>query len=252
MNNLTTGFLAVLLTLTGAAGLSAQTPDFPGMLRVIDQRSNFSATDFSAVIDMVSEDPEKGPEARTVRTFRRDREDTFLMLMLKPENQLGQGYLRIEDNLWFYDPESRKFTHSSMKESFQGTDAKNSDFGQWSLATDYRITGSEEGKLGTHEVWILDLQAVHEEVTYPFKKVWITKKDGLLLKSEDSSLTRRLLRTSLYTSYKKVGNSFIADKFQFVDAVVKGKRTALTLREISVAPVPDEVFTKSYVERVNR
>jgi len=101
-------------------------------------------------------------------------------------------------------------------------------------------------------VWIVELAGIHNEVTYPFKKIWITKKDGLLLKSEDYSLTKRLLRTSFYTSYKKVGTSYVADKFQFVDALVTGKKTTITLAEISVAPVPDNVFTKSYVERVNR
>jgi hypothetical protein len=32
---------------------------------------------------------------------------------MEPESQLGQGYLKVDDNLWFYDPESRKFSHSS-------------------------------------------------------------------------------------------------------------------------------------------
>ena len=250
MNKMKIGLLMVILG--GSMGLFAQTPDFKTILATIDQRSNFKSSDFSAVVSLVSEDPEKGVESRTVRTFRRDTQDMFLMLILKPENQLGQGYLRVEDNLWFYDPESRKFTHSSMKESFSGTDAKNSDFGQWSLATDYQVTTSAEGKLGSHDVWIVELAGIHNEVTYPFKKIWITKKDGLLLKSEDYSLTKRLLRTSFYTSYKKVGTSYVADKFQFVDALVTGKKTTITLAEISVAPVPDNVFTKSYVERVNR
>ena len=233
-------------------GVFAQGTDFKGLLATIDQRSNFKSSDFSAVVEMTTDDPDKGRDSRTIRSFRRDLEDKFLMLALKPENLMGQGYLRMEDNLWFYDPESRKFTHSSMKESFQGTEAKNSDFGQWSLSEDYKVNGSSESKLGSHEVWILELEAVHNEVTYPHKKVWITKKDGLLLKSEDYSLTKRLLRTALYTSYKKVGTSFVADKFQFIDALVPGKKTSLNLSEISVAKIPDNVFTKSYVERVNR
>ena len=150
-------FIAVL----AACGLAVGAPafaqgtagtDFKAMLRTIDSRSNFAATDYSARLSMVSEDPSEGSEARTVQMFRRDRSDTLLLLILKPESELGQGYLRVDDSLWFYDPESRKFTHSSVKENFQGTDAKNSDFGLSSLALDYKVASSAEGRLGVHDV----------------------------------------------------------------------------------------------------
>lgn len=245
-----TALLAALIA-TGMS-LGAQAPDFTAMLKTIDERSNFSEKDFSAKVRFVSDDPEKGHEVRAARTFRRDSNDTFLILFMEPESQLGQGYLKVDDNLWFYDPESRKFSHSSMKENMQGTDAKNSDFGQSALAADYKVTGWTEGKLGAFEVWTADLEATNNEATYPFKKVSISKKDGLLLKSEDYSLSKRLLRTAYYTSYVKAGSSFIADKVLYVDALVKGKKTQITFTEVSVAPLPDTVFTKAYVERVNR
>ena len=245
-----TAFVLMIAVLSFDAG--AQTVDFSKTLKTIDDRSNFYGKDFSAKVKLVTEDPEKATDTKVARSFRRDRSDTFLMLFLEPENQLGQGYLKVEDSLWFYDPESRKFTHTSMKENFQGTDAKNSDFGQSSLAADYQVAASSEGKLGAFEVWLLDLEAVNNEVTYPFKKLSVSKKDGFLLKSEDYSLSKRLLRTSYYTSYVKLGDSYIADSVQYVDALVKGKKTKITITEASIDPLPDSVFTKAYVERVNR
>jgi hypothetical protein len=242
-----TGLLVVL-----TVGAGAQSPDFPALLRTIDAQSNFSSRDFAARIRFVSDDPQEGRDVKAARTFRRDRDDSFLILFLEPESQLGQGYLRLEDNLWFYDPESRKFSRTSMKENMPGTDAKNSDFGLSSLAGDYAVTGSTTGKLGAFEVWYLDLEATNDEATYPFKRIAVSKKDGLLLKSEDYSLSRRLLRTAYYTSYVRVGDQYVADKVLLVDALVKGKKTELTRTEISVEPLPDAVFTKAYVERVNR
>jgi len=242
----------VLLLAVLSLDAGAQTVDFSKTLKTIDERSNFTGKDFSAKVKLVTEDPEKATDTKVARSFRRDRSDTFLMLFLEPENQLGQGYLKVEDNLWFYDPESRKFTHTSMKENFQGTDAKNSDFGQSSLSTDYKVAASAEGKLGAYDVWILELESVNNEVTYPFKKLSVSKKDGFLLKSEDYSLSKRLLRTSYYTSYSKLGDSYIADSVQYVYALVKGKKTKITITEASIEPLPDSVFTKAYVERVNR
>lgn len=255
MKRIVLSILLVFSCFIGAFSAMAQTtnkPDFKKILQTIDIRSNFPSADFSARLQMSSVEPGKADDQRSVQMFRRDKENKFLMLILKPDSELGQGYLQLEDNLWFYDPQSRKFTHSSMKENFQGTDAKNSDFGASSLAEDYTVDAYTEGKLGTYDVWILDLRAVHEEVTYAAKKVWITKKDGLLLKSEDYSLTKRLLRTAYYSSYAMIGKSFVADKMTYVDALVQGKKTTISISDISIQDIPDTVFTKAYVERVNR
>ena len=242
----------ILILMFGWASVMAQAPDFDSIMKTIDERSNFLESDFSATMSMVTEDPEEGNDKRVVHTFRRDKDDKFLLLIKEPVIQLGQGYLRLEDNLWFYDPESRKFSHTSMKENFQGSDAKNSDFRMWTMAEDYKVNSYTSGKLGAYDVWIVDLEAKHDEVTYPFKKIWITHKDNLVLKTEDYSLTKRLMRTSYYPSYVKVDNSYIADKMIFVDALVKGKKTQIRLSNISTKAIPDYVFTKAYVERVNR
>ena len=230
---------------------SAQEPDFEEVLRTIDTRSNFQG-DLSATFTLESTDPDEGDETLQVRFFRRDDEDKFLLLILKPETQLGQGYLNIADGLWFYDPESRQFTYSSLSESFEDSDANNDDFGASSLAEDYDIVSSREGALGNFEIWILELEAANDEVTYPFRTIWVTRDNNLLLKSEDYSLTRRLLRTSFFPSYAKVGDSFIADRMIFVDALVENKTTSVTITEITAATIPDNVFTKAYIERVNR
>ncbi|MGD9940289.1 MAG: outer membrane lipoprotein-sorting protein [Clostridia bacterium] len=244
-------FLAAVLIFSTSAAW-AQSPDFNAMLVRLDKQSSFSGQDYSAKLRMVSDDPEEGTEVRSARTFRRDDSNAFVILFTEPEDQLGQGYLMVDENLWFYDPISRKFTHTSLKENLQGTDAKNSDLGQSSLAQDYKVASSRQGKLGSFDVWILDLEATNNEAVYPYKRVSISVDKELLLKSEDYSLSKRLLRTAYYTSYVKASNSFVADKILFVDALVPGKKTQFTMSEIAVAPLPDSVFTKAYIERVNR
>jgi outer membrane lipoprotein-sorting protein len=255
MKNNNSIFGSLIMTLLMAISIGAQTvesQDFSAILKTIDTRATISSSDFSGKLMLTTEDPEKDTETISVQMFRRDKEDKFLMLVLKPESRLGQGDLRIDNNLWFYDPESRKFTHTSMKEAFQGTNAKNSDFARSAFATDYKIESSIQGKLGKIDVWILALISVNDEVTYPFRKVWISQKDSLLLKSEDFSLTKRLLRTSYWTSYTKIDGFFIADKMLFVDALVAGKKTAISLSDLSIKALPDSVFSKAYVEKVNR
>ena len=241
--------LALLMPATVAA---LDISDGPGILSRIDELRTFSGGDFAAVMTLISEDPEEGVEKQVVQQFRRDDQDMFLMLVQEPTTMLGQGYLRVDDNLWFYDPESRNFTHTSMKEQFSGSDARNSDFGASSYNDDYTVTSITEGRLGSYEVYVLELEGKHNEVTYPREIVWVTRDLNLPLKIEDYSETGRLMRTSLFPSYARAGDTYIATNMIFVDELVEGKKTQITITDISVEALPDSIFTKAYVERVNR
>jgi len=226
--------------------------DGQAILQRIDELRTFGDGDFASVITLLSEDPEEGVSRQVVQQFRRDREDKFLMLIHAPATMLGQGYLRVDDNLWFYDPESRNFSHTSMKEQFSGSDARNSDFGSSSYAEDYSVTSIEEGRLGSYDVYIMQLAATNNEVTYPSEKVWVTRDLYLPLKIEDYSAAGRLMRTSLFPSYTRAGDTYIATRMIFVDELVEGRRTQIEMTDISTEPLPDSIFTKAYVERVNR
>lgn len=242
--------LAIFALVAGIPALWAD-PNFTAMLAKIDELNNFP-TDFSAVASIVSEKPGEDPNVIQAQMFRRDRDKKFLILILAPDVQRGQGYLEVDNNLWFYDPQSREFSHSSLKENFQSSDAKNSDFNRTSLAKDYTVTSWKEGTLGVYPVYILDLKGTNDEVTYPYMRLWIRKDLGIVLKSEDYSLSKRLMRSAYYPNYVKVGEQYIPSRMLFIDELDKGNKTQLTLRDPSVAALPDYIFTKPYLERVNR
>mgnify|MGYP006300551311 CR=1 FL=1 len=122
--------IAAAFILTAAASPLAAEPDFEKMLEEIDELSTFGDRDFSCIYTMVSEKPGEDVSLTQVRLFRRDSQDQFLFLILKPEAQRGQGYLQIDEVVWFYDPESRKFEKSTLKETIQDSDTQNSDLDQ--------------------------------------------------------------------------------------------------------------------------
>jgi outer membrane lipoprotein-sorting protein len=230
----------------------AEEPDFPKILAMIDEMASLKKVDFTATITVVSEKPGEDASVMQARMFRRDRADLFCIVILKPDAQKGQGYLQAEDSLWFYDPESRKFAHTSLKENFQDSNAKNSDLNESSLSKDYGIEKTEKGKLGSFETYIIDLKAVNNEVPYPHMRIWIRQDNYLVLKAEEYSLSERLMRTSYYPHYAKIEDRYFPDRMLFVDELKKGEKTQLTFTDLSIAPLPDSVFTKTYLERVNR
>jgi hypothetical protein len=139
-----------------------------------------------------------------------------------------------------------------MKDNFEDSEAKNRDFKALSYAEDFSIVEHDQGTLGKYDVYILTLEGKHEDVVYPKIKMWIRQDKHLLLKEEDYSLSDRLMRTLYYPSYMKIGDRFIAGKILIVDNLKKGEKTQITISDPSLAKLPDYVFTKSYLERVNR
>lgn len=242
----------IVLTALLIAPIFAQTPDFREILHKIDDMSEFENTDFSCEYKMISKKPGEPNSVYQLKLFRRDSEDKFLLLILKPEVEKGKGYLQVGDNAWSYDPESREFAHFSMKDNFEDSEAKNRDFKALSYAEDYSIIDDEEGTLGKYSVYILTLEGKHDDVVYPKIKMWIRQDNHLLLKEEDYSLSDRLMRTLYYPSYIKIDDRYIAGTILFVDNLKEGEKTQITISDPSLAELPEYVFTKSYLERVNR
>ena len=227
-------------------------PDPVALLKELDQLSDFSGKDFSAVFTIVTQKPGEKDSVTQARIFRRDTKKQFLILILLPEVNKGQGYLREEDNVWFYDPTSRKFSHSSVKENLQNTKAKNSDFTLSSFADDYAVTSMTEGTLGKFPVWILDLKAKTNEVSYERVVLYIRKDRTMLLKREDYSVNGRLMRTTAYPKYVELDGKLLSTQILILDEINKGEKSQITMAEQSVAPLPDKVFTKAFLEQVNK
>ncbi len=242
-------FLLLLLTLIGAALFAI--PDFEKLLEEIDNISTFEGKDFSCVYTMVSEKPGEDVSVTKVRMFRRDDKDQFVILILKPDAQRGQGYLQVDENVWFYDPESRKFEKSTLRENIQDSDTQNSDLDRSSLSEDYDVVEYSEDTLGSFDTWVLHLEANNTDVSYAKLKLWVRKDEVIVLKEEDFSVNDRLMRTIYYPKYIKVDTKFIPSKALIIDELNVGEKTQITMKDATVAAIPDYVFTKAYLERVN-
>jgi len=253
------GFGALLLIAAVAfaipASVSAQTLTQAGaekILMELDELGNFPGKDYTSLFTIVSEKPGEKQSVSQVRGFRRDTKKQFTILVMLPEVNKGQGYLREDDNVWFYDPTSRKFSHSSIKENLQNTEAKNSDFTVSSLLDDYTIQKISEGSIGKYPVWILDLKARTNEVSYERVLLYVRKDKTMTLKREDYSVNGRLMRTTLYPKYVSLEDKLLPSQILIVDEINKGERSQITMAEQSVEKLPDKVFSKAFLEQVNR
>ena len=225
--------------------------DYKELLVAMDNLQDFTGVDLSMVWTIVSQKPGEEKSVNKIQIFRRDVEDNALYLILEPEVNKGEGYLMSGDNAWMYDPSSRKFSHFSLKESIGDSDAQNGDIRATSYAEDFHIVESEEGKLGKVETYILTLEANSNEISTPKLKIWIRKDRKLPLKQEEYSLSDRLVRTIIYPKWTTVGGKYIPTQTLIMDNLKEGEKSQMTASDISNAQIPDDVFTKDYLERIN-
>jgi len=229
------------------------------LLKKVDSLVSYMDTDFSAEYTILQERPGQSLSKTVAGIFRRDSNETYVIVIIEPQISKGQGYLKEGSTLWFYDPQSRVFNTTSSKERFQNTNASNSDFTRSTLAIDYKVTSGENVTLGRFQCRLLTLEAVTSEVTYPIMKVWISA-DGLLRKSEDYSLSGQLLRTSAIPDYYNVNGRYVPKQILFVDelrgAYINGKfqneKTQISISMPSFKKISDSVFSKTFLETVNR
>lgn len=244
--------LTSLLALAATAGAQDK-PDFKALLERYDQMLNFDAYDQSARVTIVQRKPGESDNVMQAQYFRRDSQKKTLILILKPEANKGQGLLMIGDDVTiFYDPESRKFSTVAKSGSFQDTNAKNSDFEAPNFSKKYDIADARREALVKKDTWVLTLKAKTNDVTYPMIKLWLEVGSNLCLKMENYSLSERLMSTTLYGRYVEIKGKYIPQIWRFEDNLKKGEITVVSLESPSLEKLPDSVFTKAYLEQVNR
>ncbi len=209
--------------------------------------------DYSATISLVIEKPGKPKENLQYKIFERTDKDLMTIVQLFPEADKGVGYLRDDDNIWSYDPISRKFSHTSIKEALGDSDIKLDDIEQndarW--RENYIISGYEEGTLGKFPVDIITLTAKTNEPSYAKTKYYIRKDIPLVLKEEDFSGSDRLMRTILIPKYSKVPAGYVSTQVLIRDELNKGEQTQQIISELTFDSLPDKIFTKAYLEGLN-
>ena len=209
--------------------------------------------DYSATISLLIEKPGKPKESVQYKIFERTDKKLMTLVQLFPEADKGNGFLRDDDNIWAYDPISRKFSHTSLKESLGNSDIKLDDVEQdensWRI--NYDIKGFENGTLGKQEVYIITAVAKTSEPSYAKTKFYVRKDMNLILKYEDFSGSDRLMRTTLLPKYAKVPSGYVPTQVIVRDELNPGENTTQIISDLTFDALPDRIITKEYLEGLN-
>ena len=247
--------IAAAALFTAAATAQISQADVDKAFKIVEDTEDTLAYhgDYSATVSLVVEKPGKPKENLQFKIFERTDDKLMTMVQLFPEADKGKGYLRNDDNIWSYDPVSRKFTHTSIKEAIGDSDIKLDDVEQskqkW--RANYDVEAYEQGTLGKYPVHIITLKAKTSEPSYAKSKFYIRTDIPLVLKEEDFSGSDRLMRTILIPKYSKVPAGYVGTQILIRDELNKGEQTQQVISDLTFDSLPDKIFTKAYLEGLN-
>lgn len=216
-------------------------------------------TDVKADVTVTQQKVEQGTKVIDMVYYRRDADDSFLIVMKAPENEKGNGYLRVGDNFWMYRKNTRTFQHINRDESIGGTDASSDDFETRKMTELYGPALDSAGKeiikeemLGQVPVYKFEVKAKVSDVDYPKKIYWTRRDNNLILKEESYSLSGTLMQTAYFLKFTIVDGRYVAVKHLYIDEFEKGNKTVVEIANISTQKLDDAIFTKAYLENLSK
>ena len=102
------------------------------------------------------------------------------------------------------------------------------------------------------KMYVLELTAVDRGVTYAKVLYWVRQSNNWPHKAEFYSLSDRLLKVCRYEKYQNIGGRVRPTQLVMEDALKKGEGSTLRYSQMTPKDLPDRVFTKQYMDKLNR
>ena len=228
------------------------------ILKEIEQRQELGC-DLTAKITLTEQRVRQGTRQLEYIYYRRDSDDAFLLVGISPEREKGNGYIRVEDNLWMYRRNTRTFQHLSRGDRIGDTEISAESFESRKLTELYGPVIDDDGNeiyteemLGKIPVYKFEVKAIIKDVSYPKHIYWVRRDNYLILKQDSFSLSDTLMQTSYSLKYTKIEDRYLPIKGMVVDQFEKGNKTIYEGSGISLKPINDAVFTKAYLENLSK
>src|SRR5450432_50134 len=255
---LSAGVGGALFGLTRAASAAPSKAELVELLKGVDDRQR-NQGDWRSNVYIEQKEKDKVAVVYEALVFRRSADQKFMILFTKPKSSQGQGYLRIDQNLWFYDPAVGKWERRTERERIGGTNSRRSDFDESRLAEEYDPEDNGEQKLGAYTAQSMTLKGkAGLDLAFPMVRIWIDQDSQNVLKRQEFALSGRLLRTSYYPRWKKAfsesknADVWFPEEIRFFDEVEKANSTLILIREVEFKALPTNLFTKAWLESKSR
>lgn len=247
------GVFAIGATLAATA-VSAQdatkAPDDGLAKAIVDKADHVRFPDegFEVVVAVTSTSAGQDPEQRKFKVLSKGNENTIVMVT-EPASERGQIMLMKGRDLWIFLPTVSQPVRLSLSQRLTGQVA-NGDLARANFAGDYTPTILRTEPFDGSEAYVLELKAVDRGVTYSKVLYWVRKSNHWPIKAEFYSVSDRLLKTAHYRKFEKMAGRVRPTQIVIEDALRNGDASMLDYSAMKLRDLPDRVFTKDYLKRL--
>jgi outer membrane lipoprotein-sorting protein len=250
--------LAAALLLAPAAGRALTDPELAKVVKEIDERQR-NQGDWKALCYMEQKEKGKTDVVYELLVYRRDADDKQMFLFTKPKAEAGKGYLRIEKNLWLYDPATGRWERRTERERIGGTNTRRGDLDESRIVEEYDARWEADQKLGVYDVHQILLTAKPGiDVAFPVVRIWVDRATMNVLKRQELALSGRLMRTVLQPRWKRIfseskkADVWYPEEIRIYDEIEKQNSTLILIKQIDLRPLDANLFTKAWLESRSR
>ena len=258
MRSIALASLLALLIPPGIALAAMSKDQMVQLLRTLDDRQQNNG-DYKSLVYLEQKEKDKTDVVREAIVYRRSADQKLMILFTKPKGEQGKGYLRLEKNLWSYDPNVGKWERRTERERIAGTDSRRADFDESRMAEEYEPSDEGEDKLGAYSVHKLSLKVKEGiDVAFPVVKLWVDNETSNILKRQEFALSGRLMRTLYYPRWQKLyseskkGDFWYPPEIRIYDEVEKANSTIVLIKTVDLHALEANIFTKAWFESKSR
>lgn len=233
-----------------SAGAAAQATDDEMAKSILEKADEirFPKSGFQVDITVNSTQDGQPLEMRKYRVLSKGNANTVVMVT-EPASDRGQIILMKDHDLWVFLPDVSQPVRLSLSQRLTGQVA-NGDLARANFTGDYTPAILRTESIDGQSYYVLELKAASRGVTYHRVLYWVNQANNRPYKAEFYSVSNRLLKTARYENYQPMFGNTRPTRLVFTDALRKGEESVLEYTDMKARDLPDRVFTKEYLRRL--
>jgi outer membrane lipoprotein-sorting protein len=208
----------------------------------------FPAGGFEVNVAITTTAPERDAETRRYRVLSKGNENTIVMIT-EPAAERGQMMLMKGRDLWVFLPNVSQPVRVPLSQRLTGQVA-NGDLARANFAGDYTPKLVRAETVDGEPMHVLELVAADRGVTYHRVLYWVRQANHWPHKAEFYSVSDRLLKTARYEHFVRLGGRTRPTRLVMHDALREGEESVLEYSDMKPRDLPDKIFTKDYLKRL--
>jgi len=241
--------LPILFALSGVSLHGAVRAE-PGPEEIVRRADaiRFPVQGFQADVRITTTATGRDPDVREYRILSKGNDNTLVMTMA-PAAERGHILLMKGRDLWGFVPRVSQPVRLPLAQRLTGQVA-NGDLARARFAGDYvpELLRTEQTDGKPH--YVLELRPSGKGVTYPRVLYWVEHNTFRPRKADFYSLSGRHLKTCDYEEYRPIGGETRPTRLVMTDRLRGGERSVLDFDGIQPRDLPDVVFTKDYLKKL--